>query len=91
MITKTLMGNCQGFVPDSVGAVLAGPVLSNVLSPLTLCQTQDVAVLRMGVSKGPVVGPLIVEDDECNCVLPEHSCPSCRAAARSVCGDEIPF
>ena len=28
---------------------------------------------------------------ECNCVLPEHSCPACRSAARLVTGGEIPY
>jgi hypothetical protein len=26
---------------------------------------------------------------ECNCVLPEHSCPTCEAAARAVYGEEV--
>lgn len=31
-------------------------------------------------------------DDECGCVLPEQSCPVCRAQARSIYpADEIPF
>lgn len=26
---------------------------------------------------------------DCNCVLPEQSCPACREAARAAYGDEI--
>jgi hypothetical protein len=29
--------------------------------------------------------------DECRCVLPEQSCPACRAAAREACGEDIPY
>jgi hypothetical protein len=29
--------------------------------------------------------------DDCNCVLPEHSCSSCRSQRRRKYGDRIPF
>lgn len=35
------------------------------------------------------VKDLIIEPDECDCVLPEQSCPACRAAAHH--DDGIPY
>ena len=36
--------------------------------------------------------PLELEPQpECNCVLPEHSCPACRAAARRLTDGEMPY
>ena len=34
------------------------------------------------------IGELEYLEDDCRCVLPEHSCPVCCEAAREVYGDE---